>query len=788
MAEIHLASGRHQQALSSLEMALSASFEIRKVPRFHLLKGRCLKAEGHFEEALSTLKAAMELPGMKEAPRGNIQTTPSDDAPSLGERISIYVELAETYSKLKNTAEATKVMQQALSYFAGTSDEDRLTLANAKLMVERGEVDGAIRVLNSMQPDSRFFVEAKSLLASIYLKHRRDKKMYAQCYREIVERQPTVENCLLLGDAYMNIQEPEKAIAVYESALDSKIEGSILASRLGKAWVKTHDYAKATAYYESALAREGAEPSLRYDLADLYKKLQQYDEALRVITEALDHPKADSLNTMMDDVKFLKLKAQVHKSLSQPQDASAALLKARELQTHIISRDLVGSDSKAQREVQSEICYELADLYNTTALRDTEKALAYFNESVQNNEYNKKAMLALATLHLTRNDLNAAQLQCSAMLRSDIATQEATMMLADINFRRNSYAAAAFHFRQLLEQAPSNYEALMRVIEMTRRAGKLEESKEFFEVVERRQGKAGLHAGWHFCKGLYARYSNNPNDALREFNASRWDAEWGERSLYHMIEIYLNPDNETLGGEALEQVSDGNAGSDGEGKTDTELLAILNADKLLKELPQNPKSLRTQTLEAHALMATKQKSEIDRAIHRFTEILNVERDYVPALLGMAVGYMLLKQPPKARNQLKRISKMEWTSELADDFERSWLLLADIYIQGGKFDLATELLKRCLNYNRSCAKAWEYLGHIMEKEASYKDAAENYETAWRLEGETNAAMGFKLAFNHLKAKKFVEAIDVCHKVLGMYPDYPKMRKDILERARTGLRFP
>ena len=27
--------------------------------------------------------------------------------------------------------------------------------------------------------------------------------------------------------------------------------------------------------------------------------------------------------------------------------------------------------------------------------------------------------------------------------------------------------------------------------------------------------------------------------------------------------------------------------------------------------------------------------------------------------------------------------MTWTSQEAEDFERSWLLLADVYIQGGK---------------------------------------------------------------------------------------------------------
>ena len=32
--------------------------------------------------------------------------------------------------------------------------------------------------------------------------------------------------------------------------------------------------------------------------------------------------------------------------------------------------------------------------------------------------------------------------------------------------------------------------------------------------------------------------------------------------------------------------------------------------------------------------------------------------------------------------------------------------------------------------QSCAKAWEYLGYISEKESAYKDAATNYENAWK----------------------------------------------------------
>lgn len=77
-----------------------------------------------------------------------------------------------------------------------------------------------------------------------------------------------------------------------------------------------------------------------------------------------------------------------------------------------------------------------------------------------------------------------------------------------------------------------------------------------------------------------------------------------------------------------------------------------------------------------------------------------QKDCVAALLAMAQAYMLLKQVPKARTQLKRLAKVPWAPAEAEDLERGWLLLADIYCQGSKFDLASELLRRCVHYNKA----------------------------------------------------------------------------------------
>lgn len=67
-----------------------------------------------------------------------------------------------------------------------------------------------------------------------------------------------------------------------------------------------------------------------------------------------------------------------------------------------------------------------------------------------------------------------------------------------------------------------------------------------------------------------------------------------------------------------------------------------------------------------------------------------------------------------------------------------------------------------------------------------EAGVQYQQAWKLSGENDPALGYKLAFNLVKAKRHADAISTCHAVLRINPEYPKIRKDILEKAVSHLR--
>lgn len=140
--------------------------------------------------------------------------------------------------------------------------------------------------------------------------------------------------------------------------------------------------------------------------------------------------------------------------------------------------------------------------------------------------------------------------------------------------------------------------------------------------------------------------------AISEFNLSRKDEFWGAGALVHMVELYLNPDQEG----AWEEKD--------AGPLDESTRAnIAAAEQLLAELrpkatyvefcyleknivfsfaPTHSDQLRVKILENYCSLATRHKTNVDRAMQSFSEMLDSNQDYLPAVLGMATGFMVEK--------------------------------------------------------------------------------------------------------------------------------------------------
>ncbi|CAG0921103.1 unnamed protein product [Notodromas monacha] len=821
MAEIQMAQGQYQQAKQSLEVGLSYNFKVRDHPIYHLIKARLEKRQDNYEEAIESLQLAMTLPVFKKSSKAATAAQQKVTHAGLGmtgneltnpDRAAIYVELADSLRLMKKTNEAAKIMEEARHEFMGTPEEMRVTVSNADMFLSRGDVDGALSILKNIGPEQAYYLQAREKMAKIYLDYRKDPRMYAACYKEIMEKFPTPQSFLMLGDAYMSIQEPDKAIEVYEMALKRNPRDAVLARKMGQALVKTHQYAKAVNYYKEAVRTGdelGISDGLRYDMAELHFRLRQYDKAEKAIVTALDIRnqgqrelgEKNEVAVLNMEAKLLALLALVQEKSGQLELALESLKRARETQGKVLKRAQVDqSESLDQKKLAANICKQMAE--HAVQERQFESGIRFYKEALSYLNDDPGLLLDLAKQYMVVNDLDQCRQTCVQLLKLDKDNDAATVMMADLAFRKNDYETAMFHFQQLLDRNPTNWEALARLVEVMRRTGHLEECPTYLTKAAQCNPRASLQPGYYYCNGLYLWYTGDVNEALKSFNRARRDAkEWGQKSVKNMILICLNPDNDTIGGETFETVDvTAPAGAEAppmarpvsaiRDMKDAREMALHTADKLFKELSsKNPaEMLEKQLLGMFIQMATKQKGAIEIALQESLQLAQLDqyRDHVGVILAMSTAYMLLKQVPRARNTLKRVAKSMWTFEDAEYLEKCWILLADIYVQSGKYDMASELLKRVLDNNQSCAKAYEYMGFIMEKEQSYRDAANYYERAWKFSNQVNPMIGYKLAFNYMKARRYVDAIDVCHLVLGKNPEYPKIRKDILEKSRDCLR--
>ncbi|XP_027691709.1 tetratricopeptide repeat protein 21A isoform X1 [Vombatus ursinus] len=780
MAQIYLSQGNFTMCSHSLELGVSHNFQVCDHPLYHFIKARALNKSGDHRAAIRTLKMIMKLPTMKRGE--NKKTGSSCIRPS--ERASILLELADALRLNGELHEATKIMQDAINEFSGTPEEIRITIANVDLALSKGNVEMALGMLRNITPKQPYYTEAKEKMAHIYLHTRKDIRLYIGCYRELCEHLPGPHTSLLLGDAFMNIQEPEKALEVYDEAYRKNPHDASLVSRIGQAYVKTHQYNKAINYYEAAQKISGQD-FLCCDLAELLLKLKKFNKAEKVLKQALDHDFVNDIPSMMNDVKCLLLLAKVYKS-HKKEEVMKTLDKALDIQSRILKRVPLEQPEMlpSQKQLASWICAQFGEQHLSE--RDYPKAVKAYKDALSYSPIDNKVMLELAQLYLIQGDLDACEHHCTILLQSDQSHETACVMMADLMFRKQKYDAAINLYRQVLEKAPDNFSVLNKLIDLLRRSGKLEDAPAFFELSKKVSSRIPLEPGFNYCKGIYCWHVGQPNEALKYLNKARKDNEWGQRATYNMVQICLNPDNEIMGGEALETLAMENSSSTE--KKESEQLGVRTAEKLLREFYPHNKEGQDQLkmLQSYCLLATKEKSNVETALGAFIEMAQMEKESVSALLAMAQAYTILKQVPKARTQLKRLAKAPWALADAEDLEKSWVLLADIYCQSGKFDMASELLRRCVQYNKSCCKAYEYMGFIMEKEQAYKDAASNYELAWKYSNRANPSIGFRLAFNYLKDKRFVEAIEVCHSVLKEHPNYPKIREDILEKAQGSLR--
>lgn len=269
----------------------------------------------------------------------------------------------------------------------------------------------------------------------------------------------------------MQIIEPEKAVEVYETALVKNPKDSSLAKKIGQALIKSHHYNKAISYYLAAL-KSGHQNLLKYDLAELYMKLNQFDSAEKIITEALSDNSTDSEYLAML-AKSLLLMYEINLKRNRTDSLGAWLDKAKEIQQKVIKKSQV-DNSEHMEEYRTTYTQILKKFFQYhTDLKDFESAEKVLREAIIQNETDVEAQLMLANHYLKTENLETCSQLCNHMLKSmSDPSEEVLVTLANLSFRKSELDQGIAQFKKLFEKKRDHYDALSTLIRILYRAGK----------------------------------------------------------------------------------------------------------------------------------------------------------------------------------------------------------------------------------------------------------------------------------------------------------------------------
>ncbi|XP_016374302.1 tetratricopeptide repeat protein 21B isoform X2 [Sinocyclocheilus rhinocerous] len=773
-ARLHLSAGEHSRCLSCLESAVSVSFEVRDRFRFHLLKARALLRSGDLNNAIQCLKITMSMPRVRRPSEGpQFFISPS-------ERVSVYLELTEALRLNGEQHEATRVLQDAILRFKGTPEETRLMLANVDLALARDDVDAAVVVLQNILPTESTYIQAREKMAHIYLERKHNEKLYITCYREISEQLPGAHTRILLADAFMKIHQPEEAVKIYRE-VEKIAPKDTLAKKIGQALVKAHEYDTAVSYYELALKTDTLDCLMSVELSELLLKLKRFEKAQQVLEKALEREPTAALATMMSEVTVLRVLVKVLRARNE--SALDVMKRLHDLQQKVVFRTANEhpEELEDQRKLLVVICCDWAREFHLR--RNLEKAKQHYTDALNHSPDNEEVIFRLAQLYYEHQKLDYCEELCLKILQLHQNHTAALMLLADTLFWKNQKEEAVKIYAIIMEQNPDNFHAMAKFLHILRRMGKLDDVRSVFIACEKFSPLSVREPGYNYCKGLYFWHSCQLTDALMHLNKARGDADWGEPAVDLMDRICLNPDRDVFGGEVLHK---GQKHTSSESESETRISTAHNILSMFRPRSKSEQD-KLELLSNLCRISSKEPKEVERAVLELTDMQAKNVMLEASLLMMAQGFVQLKQIPRARNVLKRLSRIEWSDTNADDLESACLLLADMYIKTGKYTQVDKLLDSCIRHNQSCSKAYEYRGLIMESEQRHSDAALQYELAWKHSSRAHPAVGFRLAFNYLKCKNYTLAVDVCHQVLQQRPDYPEIQDELLTRAQLSLRL-
>lgn len=160
LAQIHIQQEQYQRAAQNLETCLSHSFDIRDNPMYHLLNGIIKKNQLQFEDAKKCFQTALNMNNTKaQSNTMSLMASSASDSLSLADRVTLHLQMIDSYLLTNQPADAIKLMDRAFQEFANTPEEGRVIIANADIALQEGKLQKVLEYLQNIGPGQPYYLQ-----------------------------------------------------------------------------------------------------------------------------------------------------------------------------------------------------------------------------------------------------------------------------------------------------------------------------------------------------------------------------------------------------------------------------------------------------------------------------------------------------------------------------------------------------------------------------------------------------------------------------------------------------
>lgn len=736
LAQIRLQMKQFEEADAALNRAVSYDFSIRSSLRYNMILAELEFARGQFDKAVESVN--------------NMMKTGEYISAKPPEKLNMIIFLSNVLKAQGKSKESIDNIDDALSKFTSESENGQLKLTKASILADIDKIPDAINILEGFEPKSPLFTSAKKKQADIYLEKLNDKAAYIRCFKALVAQSETKTNLTLLGDALMTVKRFDDAVNCFQRASEMDPNDTKAAIHLARAFMIVHRFDEALSEYDRASQTSENDFKVKLERCHVLLKLRYYDNAEEIAQQVMDEIDADG-----GDWEKQYIYAQLAELLSiislkrDGEEVSTYISEALNVYDKLTAQNRVDIPADAKIEINK----KAAQLYikSAEAIMDSGKPLdsaeTYLKKAADLDTGGNKALLMLAHLYSDSGRKDDAKEACQRLIKDDPNCEEATMILAEISAAENiAELEASFNAN------PTFFHTLVRLIEISARRGLLDKVPEYFSKCDKEE------PGFKFCNGLYNFYIGEPMKAIECFHSIRNDPDWGINAQLYSFHIYANPQRRFVWCE-------------------TKAIATQNeidaAEKILRKLEMN--GVDIEPLRATLLLSRNTQDSVKEAL----EIYNRnESDDIATIIGRCRCYMCLDQQNNVTRNLNAIIHEEPNVAAIASYVEAYLMMTQISLKSGAIDEAENYIQQATDLDKSCVKAWEMTASIFEKKKDNIGASEALYSAWELTSKNDCNIGYRLAFNLMKAQNPVEAIKVARVILEKHSNFPKVKEQIL----------